>query len=68
MYSILFTYKAAMGDWDTDGFVGHDSAGFLFTFWVVCTLLNLIVMLNLLIAIISDTFTRVNETAIEHSF
>ena len=32
------------------------------TLFLMCTLFNLIVMLNLLIAIISDTYERVNAT------
>lgn len=66
--SILYIYKAAMGDWDTDGFDGHDSESLLYALWLGCTFLNLIVMLNLLIAIISETFARVNETSLEHSY
>ena len=39
--------------------------------WLIymsCTLFNVIILLNLLIAIISDTFSRVNETAIQTNF
>ena len=34
----------------------------------ICCLFNLIVMLNLLIAIISDEFEIINSKAVEHSY
>ena len=53
-----FSYITAIGDLDTDGFTG-------FVPWIlffVSSVFNLIVLLNLLIAIISDTYDRVNNT------
>ena len=53
------TYAAALGDLNTDNF-GYDIIAW--SLFLLCSIFNLIVMLNLLIAIISDTYTRVNAT------
>ena len=57
-HALRFSYITAIGDFDTDGFTG-------FVPWLlffVSSVFNLIVLLNLLIAIISDTYDRVNNT------
>lgn len=64
----IYTYKAAQGDWDTDFYDDASGELFFYLLWIGCTLLNLIVMLNLLIAIISETFAVVNETALQNSY
>lgn len=56
--SINFTYRMALGDFDTDSFVGAD-LWLVWTMFLLATVFLLIVMLNLLIAIISDTYERV---------
>ena len=48
-----------MGNFTMEGF-DEDSIGW--TLFFLCTLFNMIVMLNLLIAIISETYNRVNQT------
>ena len=55
--SISFSFFNAMGNFVMDGF-DEDSIGW--TLFFLCTLFNMIVMLNLLIAIISETYNRVN--------
>ena len=57
--AIFMTYTSALGDLETDDY-GYDFIAW--TLFLLCTIFNLIVMLNLLIAIISDTYTRVNST------
>ena len=62
--AFLNSYLIALGMYEFNGYEDPYSY-FLF---LVATILNLIVMLNLLIAIISDTYTRVASTADESSF
>jgi len=40
----------------------------LYVLLISCTILNLVVMLNLLISIISGTYAKVSETQEEYSF
>ena len=57
--AVTFTFYNAMGELSMDGFEDDYVAWALFFF---CALFNLIVMLNLLIAIISDTYGKVAST------
>ncbi len=52
-----------MGDFDAGNF-GKIQRGTVWILFLLCTLLNLVVMLNLLIAIISDTFSAVQLNSI----
>ena len=57
-FAITFSYETALGALETDNFQG-------FVPWLLffaVTIFNLIVMLNLLIAIISETFDKVTAT------
>ena len=56
--SVIFTYRMVLGDFDTGAF-GNVATGVVMLFWFLCTVFNMIVMLNLLIAIISDSYARV---------
>ena len=56
--ALLFSYINAIGDFDTENF--HGSLPWILFF--ICTIFNLIVLLNLLIAIISDTYETVTAT------
>ena len=57
--SFHYTFFNAMGELNMEGFESDTIAWVLF---FLCALFNLIVMLNLLIAIISETYGRVNQT------
>lgn len=54
--SILYVYNMSLGEYDNSYGIAPTFGWVLFTF---STLFNMIVMLNLLIAIISDTFAKV---------
>ena len=54
-----YTFFNAMGEFNIEGFENNTVAWILFFF---CALFNLIIMLNLLIAIISDTYSKVAST------
>lgn len=60
--SVIFTYRMVLGDFDTSAF-GSVATGVCMTLWFLCTVFNMIVMLNLLIAIISDSYARVANIA-----
>ena len=60
--SLLFTYRISLGDWETDALGSTDTAIIMFLF-LFSTLFLCVVMLNLLIAIISDTYARVEGTS-----
>lgn len=59
--SFIFSYNQAMGNFDTDAFLDSDKY-YLFFIWFLNTMVTLIIFLNLLIAIMGDTFDRVQET------
>ncbi len=57
--AIGFIYRMVLGDFDTNAF-GSVAVGYVWILFFLCTLFNMIIMLNLLIAIISDSFAEVN--------
>lgn len=56
--AFIFSYKMGLGDFDTDGF-GTSDEELIWILWFLNTLIILIVLLNLVIAIMGDTFDRV---------
>lgn len=59
--AFVFSYKMGLGSFDTDGF-GTDDEALIWVLWFINTLIILIILLNLVIAIMGDTFDRVQET------
>lgn len=66
--SIMYTYLIILGGFNVDDFEKSIATSVLLVFFFLCTLFNTIVMLNLLIAIISDTFSKVKENQINTSY
>lgn len=66
MDSFISAYKVALGDFGME--FGSVALWMCMLFFYLTTIFNLIVMFNLLIAIISETFTKVNENAEEAGF
>ena len=60
--SFLFTYRMILGDFDTSDF-GSVSTALVTFFWLLCTLFNMIIMLNLLISIVGEAFGSVNSNS-----
>ena len=60
--SILFSYRMVLGDFDTEAF-GATAVPLAWILFLLFTIFNMIVMLNLLIAIISDSYARVAASA-----
>jgi len=56
----LYSYRLVLGDFDTGNF-GSVAVPFVWMFFLMSTIFNLIVMLNLLIAIISDSYARITD-------
>ena len=59
----LYIYQVALGDFDTSKF-GEIAVPYVWLFFLLCTLVNLVIMMNLLIAIISDSFSRINSCSL----
>ena len=59
--SFLFAFLLALGDWSVPATFGTVLVPMMQILFMMSTLFNLIVMLNLLIAIISETFAEVNS-------
>jgi hypothetical protein len=51
-----------LGDFDTNQF-GTISVGYVWVLFILCTLFNMIIMMNLLIAIISESFAVVTSSS-----
>ena len=60
--SFLYSYIQALGQFDTTVFVGTDKHMY-FCIFFLNTMISMIVMLNMLVAIMGDTFDRVMDTA-----
>ena len=51
-----------MGDFSTDGYDIRDES-LIYIIWFIHTLVTMLILLNLLIAIMGDTFDQVQETS-----
>jgi hypothetical protein len=56
-----------LGDFDTNAF-GEVSVGYVWVLFILCTVFNMIIMMNLLIAIISESFAVVTASAEQASY
>jgi hypothetical protein len=59
--TLIYTYLTGLGEFNADDYAGTTHSGFLYLYFILCTILVQIVLLNLLIAIMGDTFDRVQE-------
>ncbi|CAI2365026.1 unnamed protein product [Moneuplotes crassus] len=59
--AFIYSYRQAMGDFDTDAYEDDDKY-YLFFIWFLNTMITLIIILNLLIAIMGDAFDKVQDT------
>jgi hypothetical protein len=65
--SVLYIYRMILGDFDTTSF-GTVSVTYVWILFLLCTVFNMIIMLNLLIAIISESFARINSVSVQASY
>lgn len=56
-----------LGDWDIENF-GQVATSYAMILFLITTIFNVVVMLNLLIAIISESFGKINEVSDQASF
>lgn len=59
--ALEYTYMLTLGEFEPE--FGSVNVWLAWILFILCTVFNLIVMLNLLIAIISDTFEAVNSNS-----
>ena len=64
---MIYTYRQVLGDFQLDN-IGDVAVPLVWTLFLLCTVFNMIVMLNLLIAIISESFARVNANAVSAGY
>lgn len=57
-FAVAYAYRGILGDFDTSTF-GTVATPLVWIIWTLNMLFNMIVMLNLLISIIGDTYSRV---------
>lgn len=60
--AFIYAFRTSLGDFDTDNFDGTDKY-YLYAVWFFNVLIALILLLNLLIAIMGDTFDRVRDSS-----
>lgn len=63
--AVIYTYMQALGELGYDGFGGSEFADLYWGIFFMSTVMLTITMLNLLIAIMGDTYDRVQEVALE---
>ena len=56
-----------LGDFDTNAF-GVVATGYVWILFILCTVLNMIIMMNLLIAIISEAFANITAVSEQASY
>ena len=59
-YAFIYAYNQALGNFDTDAYTGPEKH-LLFFIWFLNSIITLVIFLNLLIAIMGDTFDRVQD-------
>ena len=58
---ILNQYLVSLGEFHTESYIEHELAPFIWTLFIMATFFTQITMLNMLIAIMGDTFDKVTE-------
>lgn len=58
-----YIYEVSLGAFDTGVFEDSVGLGYVWILFLLCTVLNMIIMLNLLIAIISESFARIQSVS-----
>jgi hypothetical protein len=64
---VIYEYLTALGNFDTSNF-GTISVFYVWTIFLISTVVNMIIMLNLLIAIISVSFDKINSVSDQASY
>lgn len=59
--SFIYSYRLSLGDFDTDAFEDSYNTITLWVLFIICSMFTAIIMLNMLVAIMGESFNRVNE-------
>lgn len=59
--SILYSYRITIGDFALDDYPSSTNPAFLWIIFILATLFSMIILLNMLVAIMGDSFNRVTE-------
>ena len=59
--SFIYSYRLSLGDFDTDAFGDSYNQITLWVLFIICSMFTAIIMLNMLVAIMGESFNRVNE-------
>lgn len=62
-HAFTYTYRMILGDFSSDDF-GQVARPYMWILFILCTVFNMIIMLNLLIAIISESFAKINSVSV----
>jgi len=65
--SIIYVYRIILGDFNVNEF-GEVAVPLCYLLFILCTIFNTIVMLNLLIAIIGETFSIVKANSVTSAY
>lgn len=63
LYAIIYSYRTGLGDFLTDDFGSTRDEALIWVVFLINTLIIFVLLLNMLLAIMGDTFDRVQETA-----
>lgn len=61
-HAFTYVYRMILGDFSSDDF-GKVARPYMWILFILCTVFNMIIMLNLLVAIISESFAKINEVS-----
>ena len=65
--AFIYSYRTGIGDFETDDFQRRHEV-LVWLIWLGSTFFNLIILLNMLIAIMGDTFGKIQETAESNTY
>jgi len=65
--SVIAIYQFALGDFHYSGFMGSQYDVLLWGFFILCTFLMIIVFMNMIIAIMGNTFGNVMDAQYENA-
>lgn len=66
-WGVGYIYRMVLGDFDTGAF-GNVAVAYVWILFILCTVFNMIIMMNLLIAIISESFEKINSVSSQASY
>ena len=65
--AVDYIYEIVLGNFDTSAF-GTVATPYVWVLFLLCTVMNMIIMFNLLIAIISESFAKINSVSVQASY